>query len=111
MRFAILMLLAVAPFAYAQAPAVAAAPKPAAAKPAATAPSGIPTPAQLKYPPLKQVTVPEPVEFTLSNGMRVYLLENHELPLVRGTALVRTGNLFDPAEMEKLGWIYRSVGR
>ncbi len=28
--------------------------------------------------------------------MRVYLLEDHELPLVTGTALVRVGNLFDP---------------
>ena len=30
--------------------------------------------------------------------MKIYLLENHELPLVRGLALVRTGNLFDPAD-------------
>ena len=29
--------------------------------------------------------------------MKVYLLEDHELPLVHGTALIRTGNLFDPA--------------
>ena len=28
----------------------------------------------------------------------VYLLENHELPLVSGFALVRTGNLFDPKD-------------
>ena len=52
----------------------------------------------LKYPPLKQVKIPEPVEVTLSNGMRVFLLEDHELPLMRGVALVRTGNLFDPPD-------------
>ena len=34
----------------------------------------------------------------MPNGMRIYLLENHELPLIRGTALVRTGNLFDPPD-------------
>ena len=33
----------------------------------------------------------------LPNGMKVYLLESHELPVIHGLALVRTGNLFDPA--------------
>jgi len=37
-------------------------------------------------------------EVTLPNGMKLYLLEDHELPVVRGLALVRTGNLFDPAD-------------
>ncbi len=50
----------------------------------------------LKYPPLGQVKVPEPTEVTLSNGMRVFLLEDHELPLISGSATIRTGNLFDP---------------
>jgi zinc protease len=52
----------------------------------------------LKYPPLKQIQLPKIEEYTLANGMRIYLLENHELPLVRGLALIRTGNLFDPAD-------------
>jgi zinc protease len=55
----------------------------------------IPSYQALKFPPLKPITLPEPVTFELPNGLKVYLLENHELPLVRGTALVRTGNLFD----------------
>ena len=37
--------------------------------------------------------------------MKIYLLENHELPLIRGTALVRTGNLFDPADKVGLATI------
>lgn len=57
-----------------------------------------PTYKDLKYPPLKQIQIPHVEEYTLANGMRVYLLENHELPLVRGLALVRTGNLFDPPD-------------
>ncbi len=57
----------------------------------------IPSYQQLVYPPLKQVKIPEPVSFTLKNGMQVFLLEDHELPLINGLALVRTGNLFDPA--------------
>ena len=50
----------------------------------------------LKFPPLKEIQLPKIEETTLPNGMKVYLLENHELPLVSGTALIRTGNLFDP---------------
>src|SRR5262245_45476758 len=30
--------------------------------------------------------------------MKLYLLEDHELPVVSGFALVRTGNLFDPKD-------------
>jgi zinc protease len=61
-------------------------------------PSSAPLPSykNLKFPPLRKITLPNPVTFELPNGMKVFLLENHELPLVSGTALVRTGNLFDP---------------
>jgi len=52
----------------------------------------------LKFPPLRKIEIPEVERFTLPNGMRVYLLENHELPMVGGFALVRTGNLFDPKD-------------
>ena len=30
--------------------------------------------------------------------MKLYLLEDHELPLINGVARMRTGNLFDPAD-------------
>ncbi len=43
--------------------------------------------------------------------MKIYLLENHELPLVRGLALVRTGNLFDPADKVGLASITGSLIR
>lgn len=83
----------------------------ATAQPAATI---IPSYKQLKYPPLKPVQIPEPVTFTLPNGMKVYLLENHELPLISGSALIRTGNLFDPADKRGLadftGQVLRSGG-
>jgi zinc protease len=62
----------------------------------------VPSYKDLKYPPLPQVKIPEPVTFTLSNGMRVFLLEDHELPLVRGIALIHTGNLFDPPDKKGL---------
>jgi zinc protease len=76
---------------------------------AQTAP--VPTYKQLVYPPLKAVTPPEPVELTLSNGMRVFLLENHELPILRGFAMVRTGNLFDPSDKRGLSQVMSEVMR
>ena len=62
----------------------------------------IPTYKELKYPPLGQVKIPEPVQATLSNGMRLFLLENHELPLISGSVMIHTGNLFDPADKKGL---------
>jgi zinc protease len=59
----------------------------------------------LKFPTLPEIRIPKIDESTLPNGMKLYLLENHELPLVRGTALVRTGNLFDPADKVGLATI------
>ncbi|HVX65844.1 MAG TPA: pitrilysin family protein [Bryobacteraceae bacterium] len=56
------------------------------------------SPQDLKFPPLAPVQTPHIETYTLASGLRVYLLENHELPLVSGLALVRTGNLFDPPE-------------
>src|SRR5579862_4010323 len=74
----------------------------------------LPSYKDLKYPPLPAIKIPEPVEFTLSNGMKVFLLEDHELPLVSGSALIRTGNLFDPANKRGLaeltGEVLRSGG-
>ncbi len=65
----------------------------------------------LKYPPLGQVKIPEPTQLTLSNGMRVFLLEDHELPLVSGSVMIRTGNLFDPSDKKGLADITAGVMR
>lgn len=65
----------------------------------------------LRYPPLKQVKIPEPVTFTLANGIRVFMLEDHELPVISGTALVRTGNLFDPPQQRGLSQVMADVLR
>jgi zinc protease len=102
-----LVLLSIA--AWGQAPATSAAraggPRPAPAVPAVK---------DLRFPPLKQVQIPPVDSFTLANGIRVFLLEDHELPVVDGTALIRTGNLFDPADKIGLatvtGMVIRSGG-
>ncbi|MGH9721194.1 MAG: M16 family metallopeptidase, partial [Bryobacteraceae bacterium] len=88
-----LVLVSAAGLLAAQTPATKPAAKKAAAPRAAAA-----SYKDLKFPPLRQVQIPSVETHTLPNGMKLYLLENHELPLVSGFALVRTGNLFDPAD-------------
>ena len=72
-------------------------------RPAATAPR--PAAARLVQRPevsaAAAIQTPKVDTSTLPNGMKLYLLEDHELPVVSGTALVRTGNLFDP--QDKIG--------
>ena len=65
----------------------------------------------LKFPKLREVKPPEPVFFALPNGMKVFLLEDHELPLVSGSAMVRTGNLFDPSDKRGLADLTGSIMR
>lgn len=42
-----------------------------------------------------KVKFPHPVSFTLSNGVTVYVLENHKVPAVRFSLRMRAGSLFE----------------
>jgi zinc protease len=64
-----------------------------------------------RYPPLKEIKIPEVATHTLPNGLRVYLVEDHTLPIVSGRALIRTGNLFDPPDKIGLADITGAVLR
>jgi zinc protease len=66
--------------------------------PAPAAAGGALSPKDLKYPPLRATQPPDAATFTLPNGLKLYLLEDHELPLIGGFALVRTGSLLDPPQ-------------
>jgi zinc protease len=66
---------------------------------------------QLQLPPLPAVKIPKYERFVLNNGMVVYLMEDHELPLVSGTALVRTGSRWEPAEKVGLASLTGTVMR
>lgn len=65
----------------------------------------------LKYPPMRELKLPEITNFTLANGMKVFLLENHELPLVRGSARIRTGNVYEAPDKTGLTSIFGDVMR
>ena len=54
---------------------------------------------------------PVPEKRMLSNGMTLYLLEDHELPLFNINGLIKTGNIYDPADKVGLSSIFASVMR
>jgi len=58
-----------------------------------------------------EFTPPEPDRMVFENGMVVYLLEDHELPLVSMTATMRTGSWLDPADKIGLASLTGSVMR
>jgi zinc protease len=59
----------------------------------------------LEFPPLGEIKIPDFERFELDNGLVVYLMEDHDLPLVRGSATFRTGSFLDPAGKVGLGSI------
>ena len=65
----------------------------------------------LAYPPLSDLTIPSIEKITLSNGLTLYLLEDHSLPTVSGYALIRTGDRFELAEKTGLASILGQVMR
>jgi predicted Zn-dependent peptidase len=87
------------------------APKPPAAKPAAVKPGVATSYKALKYPALNQIKVPEPTRFELANGMVVYLVEDHELPTISVSAMVRTGDRWEPVGKAGLASITGAVMR
>jgi zinc protease len=50
------------------------------------------------YPPLHGLEAPRLAGSQLPNGLQLYLVEDHELPLVQGVVAVRAGSAFDPAD-------------
>jgi predicted Zn-dependent peptidase len=56
-----------------------------------------PSPETIIYPIL-QYQIPRAERIVLDNGMILFLLEDHELPLVRISAVVRTGSAYDPPD-------------
>lgn len=56
-----------------------------------------PAPGALRFEPLR-FDVPQPRREVLSNGIVVYLAEDHSLPLVQGVAYVDAPGVFDPAD-------------
>jgi predicted Zn-dependent peptidase len=59
------------------------------------APASANPPKLAPFPPL-EFHPPKGVRVALANGMLLYLLEDHSVPLIRASALIRTGGVYDP---------------
>ena len=60
---------------------------------------------ELVFPPLGEVQIPEYERYEMDNGLVVYLMEDHDLPLVSGSATFRTGDYLVSTEQAGLGGI------
>ena len=66
---------------------------------------------QIHFPPLNAFSPQQPRRVELSNGMVIFLQEDHELPLIRGTARIRGGSREEPPAKVGLVNIYGEVWR
>lgn len=53
---------------------------------------------QLEFPEINRFNMPDVITFELRNGIKVYLVEDTELPLINLSMIVRAGSFMDPAE-------------
>ncbi|NET71976.1 MAG: insulinase family protein [Sphaerospermopsis sp. SIO1G2] len=65
----------------------------------------------LQFEPLPEIKLPDYERMVLDNGLVVYLMEDHELPLVSGTALIKTGSRLEPGNKIGLAEITGSLMR
>src|SRR4051812_48836891 len=66
---------------------------------------------EVPMPPLRQFTAPQPEVVKLSNGLQVYLMEDHELPTIDLVTLVRTGSALESRDNAGLAAICGEVMR
>src|SRR3954462_14921960 len=66
---------------------------------------------QIPFPPLPAYKPQEPKRIELSNGMIIFLQEDHELPLINGTARIRGGGREVPAAKTGMMGVYGSAWR
>ncbi len=66
---------------------------------------------QIPIPPLPSFRPKQPKRIQLSNGMVIFLQEDHELPLIDGTARIRGGSVNEPASKTGMIDIYSEVWR
>jgi len=69
---------------------------------------------KIPIPPLPAFKPQQPKRIQLSNGMVIFLQEDHELPLISGSARIRGGSRNEPATkvglVELLGEVWRTGG-
>ena len=66
---------------------------------------------KIPIPPLHDFKPAEPKKIVLENGMMIFLQEDHELPFISGSILIRGGSRDVPADKIGLTQIYGQVWR
>ncbi|HEX8411229.1 MAG TPA: pitrilysin family protein [Thermoanaerobaculia bacterium] len=66
---------------------------------------------EIKTPPLRSFSLPQPKRIQLDNGMVIFIQEDKELPLIRGSATIRGGNRDVPASKAGMTGIYSQAWR
>lgn len=83
-----------------------------APRPAPATTSGVATNwKQIAIPELPPFKPQQPKRIVLGNGMVVFLTENHELPLISGSAMIRGGSDSEPAQKTGLVDLYGATWR
>lgn len=65
----------------------------------------------LTFPTLPEIKIPKYDRYQLKNGMVVYLMEDHQLPLISGNAIIRTGSRLEASEKVGLAELTGTVMR
>ncbi|HKU26905.1 MAG TPA: pitrilysin family protein, partial [Candidatus Sulfotelmatobacter sp.] len=79
--------------------------------PASEAPAQVANWKQIPVPQLPAFKPHQPKRIELSNGMVIFLQEDHELPLIDGTARIRGGSVNEPVKKIGVVDIYGEVWR
>nr|MBN2277041.1 insulinase family protein [candidate division Zixibacteria bacterium] len=66
---------------------------------------------KISIPKLNEIEIPQVDKVVLDNGIIVYLLEDHELPIVRASIMLAAGGYLEPAEKAGLASITGQVMR
>ena len=65
----------------------------------------------LEFSPPPEIRLPDYTTTELDNGLTLYLIEDHDFPLVTGTAIFRTGSRLEPADKVGLASLTGSLMR
>lgn len=84
---------------------------PFAAQASKPAPLGKQVVDHLKYPKLHPIKTPAVARETLPNGIRLILIEDHELPVISMRAVVKGGKLAQPQDKPALAELFGEVQR
>jgi zinc protease len=77
----------------------------------ASAPATVEPWKKIPIPPLHDFKPVEPKKIVLANGLTIFLEEDHELPFINGSILIRGGSRDEPAEKTGLVSIYGQTWR